>query len=94
MLKLRKIPLQPLIEILQDLYDSGADFIDLSGEQSDKGDAPKDIIQITIKPEYMLHHEDEDDESTQEIEMDYSDDNDTPSGDRRSLSEDDINDLI
>ena len=97
MLRLRKIPLQPLIEILQDLYESGADFIDLSGEQSDEGETPKDTIQITIKPEYMLHDErdeEEDDDITQEIEIDYSDD-DTPSTDKRSLlSEDDINDLI
>jgi hypothetical protein len=96
MLRLRKIPLQPLIEILQDLYDSGADFIDLSGEQSDEGDAPKDTIQITIKPEYMLHDErddNDDDEEDQNIEIDYSDD-DVPSTIRKSLSEDDINDLI
>jgi hypothetical protein len=95
MLRLRKIPLQPLIEILQDLYESGADFIDLSGEQSDEGETPKDTIQITIKPEYMLHDErDEDDDEDQNIEIDYSDD-DTPSTDKRSLlSEDDINDLI
>jgi len=96
MLRLRKIPLHPLIEILQDLYESGADFIDLSGEQSEEGEAPKDTIQITIKPEYMLHDErdEEDNDVTQEIELDYSDD-DIPSTDKRSLlSEDDINDLI
>ena len=95
MLRLRKIPLYPLIEILQDLYDSGADFIDLSGEQSDEGDTPKDLIQITIKPEYMLHDErnEEDDDVTQEIELDYSDD-DIPDTKSRSLSDDDINDLI
>jgi hypothetical protein len=92
MLRLRKIPLQPLIEILKDLYESGADFIDLSGEQSDEGESPKDTIHITIKPEYMLHDErDEDDDEDQNIEIDYSDD-DIP--ERKSLSEDDINDLI
>jgi len=93
MLKLRKIPLLPLIEILQDLYDSGADYIDLSGEQNDgDGDSSKDIIQITVKPEYILHEEDAED-VTQEIELDYSDD-DIPSTSKRSLSDDDINDLI
>jgi hypothetical protein len=97
MLRLRKIPLYPLIEILQDLYESGADFIDLSGEQSEEGETPKDTIQITIKPEYMLHDERDDDDDiedvTQEIEIDYSDD-DVPSTIRKSLSDDDINDLI
>lgn len=97
MLKLRKIPLQPLIEILQDIYESGADYIDLSGEQNDEGESPKDLIQITIKPEYMLHDEEEKDmDITQEIELDYSDDDNdnTPSVIRKTLSEDDINDLI
>jgi hypothetical protein len=86
MLKLRKIPLQALIEILQDLYDNGADYIDLSGEQKDENGSSRDLIQITIKPEYMLHDERTDDD-------DYSDDDvsDTKS---RSLSDDDINDLI
>ena len=97
MLKLRKIPLQALIEILQDLYDNGADYIDLSGEQKDENGSVKDLIQITIKPEYMLHDErdeEDNDDVTQEIELDYSDD-DIPSTDKRSLlSEDDINDLI
>ena len=94
MLKLRKIPLQALIEILQDLYDNGADYIDLSGEQKDENGSVKDLIQITIKPEYMLHDErNEDDEESEEIELDYSNDDiqDTTS---RSLSDDDINDLI
>ena len=95
MLILRKIPLQALIEILQDLYDNGADYIDLSGEQNDNGDTPKDIIQITVKPEYLLHEDgDEDDVSDgiQEIKMDYSND-DVPDT-TKTLSEDDINNLI
>lgn len=95
MLKLRKIPLQPLIEILQDLYENGADYIDLSGEQKNENGSIKDLIQITIKPEYMLHDErnENDDEESEEIELDYSNDDiqDTTS---RSLSDDDINDLI
>ena len=96
MLRLRKIPLQPLIEILQDLYDSGADYIDLSGEQSKEGEDLKDIIQITVKPEYILHEDDDDDDidnNIQEVKMDYSDDN-TPDTSRKSLSDEDINDLI
>lgn len=94
MLKLRKIPLQPLIEILQDLYENGADYIDLSGEQKDVNGSIRDLIQITIKPEYMLHDErDEDDNESEEIELDYSND-DIPDTTSRSLSDDDINDLI
>ena len=79
MLKLRKIPLEPLIQILQDLYDSGADYIDISGEQNGEGESLKDIIQITVKPDYMSDPED----VAENIELDYSDD-DIP----------DINELI
>lgn len=95
MLKLRKIPLGALIEILQDLWDNGADYIDLSGEQNDDGDAPKDMIHITIKPEYILHEDGDvmEEDVTQEIEIDYSED-DIPDVTRKTLSEDDINDLI
>ena len=89
MLKLRKIPLEPLIQILQDLYDSGADYIDISGEQKGEGGALKDIIQITVKPEYMSDPED----VAENIELDYSDD-DIPDTTTRTLSDDDINELI
>lgn len=91
MLKLRKIPLEPLIQILQDLYDSGADYIDLSGEQNDNGDTPKDIIQITVKPEYIIDNEESDE--AQDVELDFTEDN-SPIVEKKSLSEDDLNDLI
>ena len=90
MLKLRKIPLEPLIQILQDLYDSGADYIDISGEQNGEGDSIKDLIQITIKPDYMSSP---DDDVADDIEVDYSED-DIPDTTTRTLSDDDINDLI
>jgi hypothetical protein len=35
---LRKIPLGPLIEILTDLFENGADFIDLSGDENNDGE--------------------------------------------------------
>jgi hypothetical protein len=88
---LRKIPLGPIIEILQDLYENGADYIDISGEASDGGESPRDTVKITVKAEYLAdHNEDDALELEQEIEMDYSDDLEPPS----SLSDDDINELI
>lgn len=93
MLKLRKIPLESLIQILQDLYNGGADYIDISGEQNGEEDSVKDIIQITVKPEYILNDEEEDDEDIQEIKLDYSNDNESNII-RKSLSDDDINELI
>ena len=78
---LRKIPLEGLIQILTNLFEEGADFIDISGQQDDREDGPVDVIKITVKPEYMS------DENEVEIEVDME-------GDKPSLSEDDINDLI
>ena len=80
---IRKIPLEGLIQILQDLFETGADYIDISGEQHDKEEGIVDVIKITVKPEYMSDN----DENDIEIEIDME-------GERPSLSEDDINDLI
>jgi hypothetical protein len=63
-MKLRKIPLESLIEILQDLYESGADYIDISGKNDEKN---RDIIHITIKEEYMFYNEEEDDATERSI---------------------------
>jgi hypothetical protein len=79
---LRKIPLEGLIQILTNLFEEGADFIDISGVQDDREDGPVDVIKITVKPEYMS------DENELEIEVDIE-------GEKpNSLSEDDLNDLI
>jgi len=78
---LRKIPLEGLIQILTDLFETGADFIDISGVQDDRENGPVDVITITVKPEYMSDGE-------MEIEVDIE-------GERPiSLSEEDLNNLI
>jgi hypothetical protein len=95
MLTLHKIPLDTLIAILQDLWDTGADFVDISGENSKEGEQLKDTIKITIKPEYLSDHNEEDVmELEQEIEMDYSGEDDDVDSSTTGLSEEDINDLI
>jgi hypothetical protein len=88
---LRKIPLEMLINILQDLYDGGADYVDISGNIDEDG-MPRDTIKITVKPEYLS---DFDEDNTlnleQELDLEWSEeDEDLPS----SLSDEDINDLI
>jgi len=94
-MKLRKIPLEPLLEILKELYDSGADYIDISGEQNIEGNEDiKDLIKITIKPEYMSTSDEEDID-----EYEYEEDNDSANINvnvdiKKSLSEDDLNNLI
>jgi len=84
MIKIQKIPLKEFIIILQDLYEEGVNFIDLSGGEADgDSDLLKDMIKITVKPEYMEEDYDEDD-----------DDNDDDKDNNNMLSETDINDLI
>jgi hypothetical protein len=81
---LRKIPLEMLINILEDLYNGGADYVDISGD-TDKDGAPRDTIKITVKPEY-LSNIDNDDELSLEQELDLEE--------KSGLSDEDINDLI
>jgi hypothetical protein len=70
-----------LIQILQELYDGGADFVDISGNNDVDGE-PRDAMKITVKPEYMAEDLPEDIE--EHIDLDSE----------RSLSDEDINDLI
>lgn len=94
-MNLRKIPLGPFIEILTDLFENGADFIDLSG--NDDEDAPRDSVKITVKPEYLSSDNEEEEEEEEEdllnggmnFLIENKDDKTPP-----SLSEDDIEDLI
>jgi hypothetical protein len=92
---LRKIPLGPLIEILTDLFENGADFIDLSGNVNDDGETPRDTLKITVKPEY-LSLDDEDEEDIIDYGMDFliNNETDTPSSSSSPFSKDDIEDLI
>ena len=92
---LRKIPLGPFIEILTDLFENGADFIDLSGNVNDDGEAPRDSLKITVKPEY-LSLEEEDEEDIIDYGMDFliNNETDTPPPSSSPFSKDDIEDLI
>ena len=93
---LRKIPLGLFIEILTDLFENGADFIDLAGDENNEGDAPKDSVKITVKPEYLSEEEEEDDDVQylgQVIRINYSEDNNEDVS-TRPFSDEDIQDLI
>jgi hypothetical protein len=67
-----------LIQILQELYDGGADYVDISGDNDVDGN-PRDTIKLTVKPEYLSDFDD--DNEDQEIKL-------------SGLSDEDINDLI
>ena len=102
-MNIRKIPLGPFIEILTDLFDNGTDFIDISGENNAEGDIPRDMIKISIKPDYMMENNEESNDEIEfmeeEIEMDYSgafEDrfNSNDDDDNNSFSPEDIDNLI
>jgi hypothetical protein len=70
-----------LLEILNDLYEEGVDYIDISGTSDDDSEHPQDFIKITVRPDYMA--EDIDDKDINQSDISVS-----------RLSENDINDLI
>ena len=92
-MNLRKIPLGPFIEILTDLFENGADFIDLSGNEDNGTEAPRDTLKITVKPEYLSPDIDEEEEVI-DHGMDFLIDNGNDTPPTSSLSKDDIDDLI
>jgi hypothetical protein len=90
---LRKIPLGPFIEILTDLFENGADFIDLSGNEDTGTEAPRDTLKITVKPEY-LSPDIEEEEEVVDHGMDFLIDNTGDLPPSSPLSDNDIEDLI
>jgi len=93
---LRKIALQPFIETLVNVYNSGADYIDLVGTPEET----QDVISIVVHQDYIseaeegeesleLIIEDEDDEDGEEEEEQLIKKPTTP-----PLSDEDINELI
>lgn len=89
---LRKIPLGPFIEILTDLFENGADFIDLAGDENNDGETPRDSLKITVKPEYLSI--DEEEEDIIDHGMDFLIDNGNDTTPPPPFSDDDIADLI
>tara|TARA_R110000868_G_scaffold212631_2_gene462512 strand:+ start:438 stop:713 length:276 start_codon:yes stop_codon:yes gene_type:complete len=90
---LRKIPLGPFIEILTDLFENGADFIDLSCDENNEEESLRDSVKITVKPEYLSPEEDDEDEEV-DHGMDFLITNENDTSTSSPLSEDDIEDLI
>ena len=63
--RLNKIPLKLFIDTLMDVYNSGADFIDLVG----KPDIEQDSIGIIVRLEYMNSEETEETDEVNEEEF-------------------------
>lgn len=93
-MKLHKIPLGILIEILTDLFENGADFIDLSGDENKDGETPRDTLTITVKPEYLSLEEEDEEEDIIDYGMDFLINNETDKLPTSPFSKDDVEDLI
>ena len=74
----KKVPLKDFIDTLVQVYNSGADYIDLVGNHDDDG---QDTVGIIVIDEYM---------SNEDETIELIDDNEEPG----KLSDEDIDDLI
>ena len=89
-IKLRKISIISLIDMLKKIYDDGADFIDIEGKPTD---GQEDMIKISVKPEYYTDEETgenriyDTDPEYMVTEQDYEEE-------LPPISDEDINDLI
>ena len=80
---LKKIELNTLIQVLVGLYNSGVDYVDLSGENHEE----QDIIKVTVREGYFQQKEDEEDyEQYQEEDIIIKP--------NTKLSDEDLNQLI
>jgi len=78
--RLNKVPISSLLEVLTQLFEEGVDYIDLEGHSKSKGE--NDMLKITVRPEYYSNEPDLEIEIEQQIRK------------TDSLSDEDINDLI
>jgi len=76
----KKIPLRVFLDILQDAWEKGADYVDIVGVP----DEVQDNIAVAIREEYMNAHPE--DEFEIDVELEHPDD--------KNLSDDDLNQLI
>lgn len=75
----KKIPLRVFLDILQDAWEKGADYVDIVGVP----DEVQDNIAVAIREEYM--NTDPDDEFEIDVELENPD---------KNLSDEDLNQLI
>jgi hypothetical protein len=91
---LRKIALQPFIETLVNVYNSGADYIDLVGTPEET----QDVISIVVHQDYISEAEEGEESFELVIEEDEDEEeeeeSDKESPTKPTLSDDDINELI
>ncbi len=77
--RFQKIPLEGFIDLLMDIYERGANYIDLLGIP----DEDQDVVSVVIRKEYL-----EDDHTFDDVVSFTMDTN------NEDLSDEDLNDLI
>lgn len=77
---LRKIPLKVLLDVLTNLWNGGADYVDIVGIL----DEVQDNIGIITHEEYFSKEEDDEEELDREVELDP----------KKPLKDDDLDELI
>jgi len=77
---LRKIPIELIIGLLEQLFEQGYDYFDIEGNAEEE----QDFVKILIKPEYFSKDMEEEEEDIEEHEDDVP----------KKLSDEDLNQLI
>jgi len=77
----KKIPLKVFLDILQDAWEKGADYVDIVGVP----DEVQDNIAVAIREEYM--NADPEDEFEIDVELEHPEE-------KKDLSDEDLNQLI
>lgn len=86
-IRLKKIPLEVLLEVLTEIFDMGVDYVDIVGVP----DEIQDTIGIVYTKDYMSK---ELQDKVDEIIDDFIDDNITEKKKDVKLSDDDLNQII
>jgi hypothetical protein len=89
---LNKIPLKVLLDALEQLYEMGADYIDIIGVNN----IEQDTIALAVKQEYMCPEYEEGEEDGDEEEYEEEEENTTPPIKKINikLSDEDLNQLL
>jgi hypothetical protein len=87
-IKLTKVSVSGMIDMLKKIYDDGADYVDIEAHPTD---GEQDMIKINVRPEYYMDSEQSD---TYDTDPEYMVTEQDFEEDFPPISDEDINDLI
>tara|TARA_R100000544_G_C2187027_1_gene39750 strand:- start:242 stop:526 length:285 start_codon:yes stop_codon:yes gene_type:complete len=88
--KLTKVSVAGMIDMLKKIYDDGADFVDIEAHPTD---GEQDMIKVTVRPEYYMDAETEE-SSMYDTDPEYMVTEQDFEEEFPPISDEDINDLI